>query len=425
MNFSLRTDRRLVRAQGLNTRYLLASFVAPAAPPRAQRLPVNVALVLDRSGSMSGEGKFSFAREAVELALGMLRADDRFTLVVYDERVDVLVTTTRATPEAKHRATEALRTIGPRGATDLCAGWMRGCEQLADMAHGDGVSRALLLTDGLANRGVTDGESLAHHARELRERGIATSTFGVGADFDERLLRDMAHEGGGNFYFIETPVQIPDLLSSELGEALTVVVRGAMLDVELPDDSSAEPLNRYRHSRTGNRLRIELGDLVTGQDVRAVVEVALPPAALGAVLHARATLRGDGLLFSLGEDAVQWTYASFADSAAQERDVDVDREVATLQAARARAEATEYNRVGDYARAGRVVETAADRISVFAGDDPQLREVASALCCEAPCYAAAPMSARDLKSSVFAQESLQKGRSSNGKARRSREPRGS
>jgi hypothetical protein len=199
-----------------------------------------------------------------------------------------------------------------------------------------------------------------------------------------------------------------------------VVVRGAALDVELSEGSTAEPLNRYRHSRTGNHLRIELGDLVSGQEVRAVVEVTLPHGEPGAVLHARATLRGDGLLFSLGEDAVQWTYASFAENAAQERDVDVDREVATLQAARARAEATEYNRMGDYAQAGRVVETAAERISAFAGEDPELRDVARALCREAPRYSVAPMSARELKASVFEQGSVQKGRTREGTARRSR-----
>src|SRR6478752_4612672 len=99
--------------------------------------------------------------------------------------------------------------------------------------------RMSLRTDGLANHGVTEHGALVTTAAELRRRGVATSTFGVGADFDERLLRDIAHEGGGNFYFVESPAQIPDLVTSELGEALEIVARGAALHVELPAGADA------------------------------------------------------------------------------------------------------------------------------------------------------------------------------------------
>ncbi|MBA3343424.1 MAG: VWA domain-containing protein [Gemmatimonadaceae bacterium] len=92
----------------------------------------------------------------------------------------------------------------------------------------------LLLTDGLANPGITDRDTLARHASELRQRGVSTSTFGVGVDFDERRLRDMAHEGGGNFYFLENALQIPDLITSELGEALEVVMPRAALEMDIP-----------------------------------------------------------------------------------------------------------------------------------------------------------------------------------------------
>ena len=94
---------------------------------------------------------------------------------------------------------------------------MRGCEQVALHVGGDVVSRTLLLTDGLANVGVTDRFELETHAAELRRRGVATSTFGVGHDFDEALLEAMATAGGGNFYYIEDARQIADFMTSELG----------------------------------------------------------------------------------------------------------------------------------------------------------------------------------------------------------------
>jgi Ca-activated chloride channel family protein len=181
---ALRSDRALIRAAARSRRFLLASVTAPEAPRRSDRQPVNVALVLDRSGSMAGSRKFDLARQAVEHALAMLRPEDRFSLVVYDDEVNVLTTSAHATNEAKRGALQALREVGPRGCTDLCGGWLRGCEQVAVHLSKDAVSRVLLLTDGLANQGITDHATVAHHASELRDRGVVTSTFGVGGDFD-------------------------------------------------------------------------------------------------------------------------------------------------------------------------------------------------------------------------------------------------
>ena len=261
MRLTLRTDRPLLRAEARSTRYLLASITAPTAPARVNRLPVNVGFVLDRSGSMDGQRKFGLAREAVEQALALLRPEDRFTLVVYDQEVDVLAPATLATPEAKQVALARLHAVGPRGSTDLHAGWSRAAAEIGAHLREDAVTRVLVLTDGLANHGITDPRALLKTADDLRRIGIATSTFGVGADFDERLLRDMAHEGGGNFYFIESPAQIADLLSSELGEALEVVARDVVLQLALPAGAKAEPVNRFRVTHGRDELHVHVGDL--------------------------------------------------------------------------------------------------------------------------------------------------------------------
>ena len=126
----------------------------------------------------------------------------------------------RARPDRRPRFHEPRRRLAAR----LRAG-RRGT------SSSSGVNRTLLLTDGLANIGITDPAELERHASELRQRGVATSTFGVGADFDERLLQAMADAGGGHFYFIESAAQIRDHMTSEVGESLDVVARG----VELPD----------------------------------------------------------------------------------------------------------------------------------------------------------------------------------------------
>jgi Ca-activated chloride channel family protein len=413
---SLRTDRKLIRAQASSTRYVLLTVDAPEAPARTDRLPINVALVLDRSGSMGGERKLILARQAVEAALNMLSAEDRFTLVVYDDVVDVLSAGTLATPDAKRRALELLADIGPRGSTDLCSGWMRGCEAVARYLETETVGRALLLTDGLANVGVQDHDTLVRHATELRERGIPTSTMGVGDDFDERLLRDIAHEGGGNFYFIDSATQIADILTSELGETLETVVRSAAIDIVLPEGADAEVLSRFRsHQRRGN-LRIELGNLISAQQLQVVVAISFPTGQVGKTASMTAGLIGDeGVVGARGN--VQWEYATHSANDSQPRDRVVDREVAKIYAAKARSEATEANRHGDYERAKRVLERTIRRIMQYAGDDRELQEIWRVLRDESSEWATR-MDASALKAKFFAAEVSLKDRLLDGKGRK-------
>jgi len=424
MQLSLRTDRQLIRAGARSTRYLMISITAPVAPPRTERPPVNVGLVLDRSGSMDGERKFTLARDAVEQSLRLLRDTDRFTLVVYDGEVDVLMPPTPATPDAKRTALQRLAGVQPRGCTDLHGGWNAGALGLLDQARAEkgGVTRLLLLTDGLANEGLTDPYALTQRARELRTLGVATTTFGVGADFDERLLRDMAHEGGGQFYFVETPAQIPDLLTSELGEALEVVRREAALHIELPGGAEAEPLNRFRTVRAAgdNEFRVELGDLTSGQEVCAVVRIRFPRGEHGTVTGVRVSVAGADPLAREAEQTLLWQYANHAENDTQSRDRVVDREVARLFAARARAEATEFNRHGDYDRARRVLEATARRIHGYTFGDRELQQLRLDLLDEVRDFASGPMSAMAMKSALFVAESVGKGRGRDGRARRSR-----
>ena len=420
MRLSLRTDRSLLRATARSTRYLHISLIAPTAEPRAGRLPVSIGIVLDRSGSMDGERKFTLARDAVEQSIRMLRPEDRFTLVAYDQEVDTLVTSTLATPEAKRLAMQRMREVGPRGSTDLHGGWTTGAAELSTHLTAESVNRVLLITDGLANHGITDPARLVMFAAELRQRGIATSTFGVGEDFDERLLRDIAREGGGQFYFIETPRQIPDLLTSELGEALEVVCRSAVLQIALPRGARAELLNTFRstHAVGDNELCVELGDLTSGQELAVVVRIQFPVGREGERESVRVGVGPRDHPEQLARADIGWTYAGQEENDRQPRDRVVDRKVATLYAARARAEATEANRAGDFGRARRVIESTVRRIRAYAHGDAEVERIWRTLEEEAGRFQTV-MSPMSLKSAMYLSESTSRGRTSEGKARRS------
>ncbi len=419
MTFTARTDRRLIRTANRSNRFVLAEFTAPESQREGARPPVNLAFVLDRSGSMSGQ-KIELAKRAVEDALARLHADDRFSIVVYDDRIDVVVPGTLATTAARRDAVELLRTIDARGSTNLGEGWLRGAEQVALALSVQGVNRCLLLTDGLANIGMTDPEELARHAGELRARGVSTTTFGVGDDFDERLLQAMAAAGGGHFYYIADAASIGDHVTSEVGEALDIVARDVVLTVTAPIAIDVEALSPYPVRRRDGLTEIVLGDLVSAQQVELVLRVAFPYGEIGRTTGAMLEVRDRDSVLSGGEK-FSWAYASDRDVDLQERDREVDRAVARVFAARARQEAVRLNRQGDFRGARHAIESTAKRIRGYAGRDSELRSICHALEAEAA-QLEAPMLEMSRKV-MFAEASyLMNSRSAMGKSIRN-EPR--
>ena len=396
-----RTDRRFIRSTHRSERFVLVELEAPAAPGQPTRDPVNLAFVLDRSGSMSGQ-KLDLAKRAIETAVDRLLPTDRFAIVCYDDRIDVVVEGTNASREAKTNAVERLRGIDARGSTDLGGGYLRGAEQVALAMHGGGgagsgataqpsINRVLLLTDGLANQGITDPAELTRHATELRARGVTTTTFGVGEDFDEALLQSMADAGGGHFYFIGNAAQIQDLIASEVGELLQVVAREVNLVITAPDAIEPRMLAPYPIEKRGSRHHVLLGDLVAEQRLEVVLRVKFGYGPIGqevGVLVA-ATDR-EGVLLATGATpiGVGWEFADDATNDAQERDRAVDRAVARQFAARARQGAVSLNRLGDFREARRELREVAERIAGYAGRDPELRALVNELRAEEDRFAA-------------------------------------
>jgi len=413
----IQTDRTLIRSAGGSRRYVLVNFTAPDAARGGTRQPVNVAFVLDRSGSMGGS-KIALAKQALVQALRMLRPSDRFAVVFYDHQVDLVVPSTAATQEAIANAVTQVEAIQARGNTDLGGGWLRGCEQIAQHLDAAQIGKCLLLTDGLANQGITNAAQLEQHARELRARGIATSTLGLGHDFNEVLLQQMADAGGGRSYYVETPVQIADTLTSELGETLETVARGAAVRVNAPAGVSATTLNAFDVRRVDDcTTEIRLGDLVSRQAVSLVVRLQFPQGANASTATALFSLSDDGGVLEAGQTDAIWTYRGHEENDRQPRNVVVDREVAKLYAAKARAEALELNRAGRYEDAQRRLKATADRIRQYAGDDPVIEEIVASLGESSVTYAQM-LSAPALKAERYASYNLSRMRGADGKAPR-------
>ena len=216
----------------------------------------------------------------------------------------------------------------------------------------------LLLTDGLANRGVTDHEELARLAYDLRRRGITTSTFGVGTDFDESLLQAMADSGGGHFYFIGDVAQMRDHITSEVGETLEVVAREVVLDLTLPESVRVDPLSPFRVEQSPGRARVYLGDMLSGQVLSVVLRVTFDFGEVGREVGVVVRVVDRDRAFETAMPAPEpvtlaWRYADHAANDAQPRDRDVDRVVARMFAERARQEAVQPQPRGPVRRGGR------------------------------------------------------------------------
>ena len=417
MKIAVQADRTLVRTSGSSTRYALLTFTAPEAAGSRTRDPINVAFVIDRSGSMGGE-KIRLAREAVAQALKTLRSSDRFSVVMYDDKIDVVVSSTDASAEAVRNAVTQVERIEARGSTNLGGGWLKGCEEIAAHLRRAQISRCVLLTDGLANQGITDHGELARHAEELRARGITTTAIGLGADFDERLLETLAHAGGGHFYFIERAVQIADCLTSELGETLETVARDVVVSVRPDSGVTVATLHRFPvHQQPDGVIAMSIGDLVSRQDAALVFKLVFPQGPKGRATRALfGVADAGGVLRAVDADLV-WTFDEHAANDAQRRNVVVDREVARLYAARAIAEALELNRAGHFKEAAAALEKTAARIKEYAGDDPELHAIVQSLLQRRPDYEIA-MPAMALKSEHYASRNVAVMRSAAGKARR-------
>ena len=379
-----RPERRLIRRGGSHRHIDFAIKVHQCREPR-ERMPLTLALVIDRSGSMAGP-KLATAKRAALAVLDRLDESDRAAVVVFDNRVDLLQPAEAVTPELRAHVRAALDRIEARATTALHEGWLTGCRAIAsdeEPASEQGLARCFLLTDGLANVGLTDPETIASQAAGIRHNaGIGTSTFGIGADYDEGLLSPLAVAGGGQFHHLRTAAEIAHTFVGELGELLAVVAGLVRLELQLDAGVTAEPVSAYRSTPPqGGSLSISVGDLLAGEERHVVMRFAFPPQddLDGQAVRARLVWADAGVEHSTAWQEVSFRYADRQACDAEAHDPEVMHWVGLHHAERARQEAASQSRRGDRDGARTTLQTVARRIGRYAGTDRDLREAIDAL----------------------------------------------
>lgn len=274
--------------------HLALRLTAPAGGAGRERA-VAFGLVLDRSGSMGGE-KLAQARAAAQLVVKNLRKDDRFGLVLFDDRALTLLPLEVVVD--REAAKRAIGRVEAGGSTNLAGGWMLGRDQLKSGPEGY-PRKLLLLTDGMLNVGITDPEQVRQLVAQGREaHGIRTSTLGFGPDYQEDLLAGLAAATGGAFYDANDPEKLPTIFEAELEGLQKLVVQNLRVLVRLGDFcEGAGLLSDYPLTRHADgRVEVTVGDLVSEETRTLVVALqvlAIPPLADGTPA---ADLTGEKLL---------------------------------------------------------------------------------------------------------------------------------
>lgn len=274
-----------------NTLDVLVRIQAPDAPPEApKRHPLNLSLVIDRSGSMSGQ-PLEEAKRCAEFVLDGLQPTDRLSLVVYDDGVDLLVP---AAPVADTREVirRAIRQVTDGGSTNLHGGWYEGVQTLLPHVSPESVSRVILLSDGCANAGLCDPHAIWLQCQQFANAGIGTSTYGLGHGFNEELMIGMARTGLGTSYYGQTADDLMDPFREEFELLNALCARKLKLEVEAAPGVKVKMLNEY--GAAGDDAWW-LPDLAYGGEAWAVLRLKVPAPSGSAVPLVSVSLRYTGL----------------------------------------------------------------------------------------------------------------------------------
>lgn len=256
MQTDVRFSTRFLTTQAAHQVLMLVNLTGRAPNKRA---PINVALVLDRSGSMDGM-PLEAAKDAAIRFTELLGANDRLSVVVFDDEIQTIF---GPAPADSPDAEAAIRQVHAGATTNLSGGWLQGRTHVASGIV-DGTNRIVLLTDGQANEGICEVDRLTDLARGGLDQRVSTTCIGFGPYFNEELLEPMAAQGGGNYWYVEEIDQMGGIFDEEIEGLVTLAAQNVSVSVQLTHSGVAGVSfpQAYAIDRTGDGTFVAtLGDL--------------------------------------------------------------------------------------------------------------------------------------------------------------------
>jgi len=269
----LTPDKAALTAESATTLRVLVRMQAPELPPGTiPRAPLHLALVLDRSGSMNG-APLEEAKRCARNIIDSLAPGDRAAIFVFDDQIERVAPLTPAADKLALSA--ALAGIGAGGTTNLHGGWRAGADELLAQLAGEDVHRVILLSDGCANAGETGLEQISLQCKTFAQRGVSTSTYGLGNEFNEALMLAMASAGRGNAYYGQTAADLAEPFAAEFALLTSLCARGLVLKVNSPAGVGVKLRNSYEPVE-GELLTWKLPDLAFAAEAWAILEFEIP-----------------------------------------------------------------------------------------------------------------------------------------------------
>jgi len=341
---------------------------------------VNLALVIDRSGSM-GTHNMEAAKEAATGVVESLGENDVLSVVDFDTEISVLAKGLIMTASGKRKAKSKIRKLRARGGTALAAGWFEGAQCVAGVIdHSDfNTGHVVLLSDGHANSGMMDPRLLMEHATELASRGITTSTVGIGDNYSPLQLDALAEGGRGRLHDAEGGHEIVEVIMGELGEARDVAATDVAVTIRWPDSVNAELLSRYESDNRPSSITVYLGQLISGMSRAVPLYFDVPGLPVGEVVDVEIVVEGRKPKSGKAIEAIvlstRLTALPPEQSRAVERDRYVAERIARIWESTVGFDAMRINETGDYLGAQNVVTGAFDELVAFSADTGAAHEV--------------------------------------------------
>lgn len=250
------------------------------ANDRAQLKPLNLALVIDKSGSMASADKMGRVKQALQTFVGKLRETDTLSIVTFDSGARVLVPSQPLRDRAAVR--EAIEGIRPGSATNLDAGLRLGYQEALKGYRKGATNRVILLTDGIANQGETQPEKIAAASLGFNDRGVDLSTIGVGQDLNGDLLRKLAKSGRGLYHFVADDGDIGKVFDKEAQSLVSPVATSPSLHIEFSPGLRLDKVYGYEPTLREHAVDVELDNMNRGM-TEVVLLKFLPGAEKGSV----------------------------------------------------------------------------------------------------------------------------------------------
>ena len=321
------------------------------------RRPANVAIVLDRSGSMEGE-KIERAKEAAVMALSMLDERDIVSIVTYSDTVSVLVPATRVSDRSL--IVKKIHSIYADGSTALFAGVSKGADEVGKFLDMHSVNRVILLSDGLANVGPDSPAALGDLGASLRTEGISVTTVGLGLGYNEDLMFELAEKSDGNHAFVENSKDLVRIFEYEFKDILSVVAQEVEIEISCSPDVIPIRVIGREADIFGNRVIASINQIYSAQEKYLILEVEVPPQTEGTNLKVAEVFIRYANMISKKDESLKGEASIKFTKSQETAEENVDKETmesAVLQVATERNEmAVQLRDEGDVEKARELLE---------------------------------------------------------------------